>query len=65
MAEKDIETKNLESYPDVFADIFNVLLFKEDRIQPSQLKDGQTETIYKDASGKNKQQNRDEVNDPT
>ena len=34
-------------YNDVFADILNVLLFKYDYINPNELKDGDTESIYK------------------
>ena len=47
MAEKDIIEKKLEDYNYVFADILNVLLFEYDYINPEELIDGDTESIYK------------------
>ncbi|MBR2214558.1 MAG: Rpn family recombination-promoting nuclease/putative transposase [Selenomonadaceae bacterium] len=50
MAEKDITQKRLEDYPDVFADIFNVLLFKgEQVIKPTEedLEPALPRSIYK------------------
>lgn len=55
---KDIAEKKLEDYPDVFADIFNVLLFKEDFIKPEQLESGPTASIYK-AKNLSRVQDRD------
>lgn len=39
MAAKDIAEKLLEEHNDVFADIFNVLLFKKDFVNPEELSD--------------------------
>ncbi len=43
MGEKDLSTKYLETYNDVFADIFNVLVFHEDYVEEALLMDGSTE----------------------
>ena len=53
MAEKDIAEKLLEEHNDVFADIFNVLLFKKDFVNPEELSDAPTEFHYwtKDQKG--------------
>lgn len=59
MAEKDLAEKKLEAYAEVFADIFNVLLFKKEIIKPEQLLDGPTESVYKAESGSLKGQYRD------
>lgn len=61
MAQKDLAEKKLEDYGDVFADIYNILLFKEDLIQPDQLQAGVTESIYKSATDQWKEQRRDTV----
>ena len=45
--EKDKAEKYLEAYPDVFADITNVLLLKRQVIRPEELRDGPTQSIYK------------------
>lgn len=59
IGEKDTSEKYLEAYPDVFADIYNTLLFKEKLIQQDLLSDGVTETIYKAEQGNYRYQNRD------
>ena len=59
MGEKDKTEKYLESYNDVFADIFNVLVFEENVIAPNTLINAGTETIYKSKDGKLKNQFRD------
>ncbi|MBQ3544957.1 MAG: Rpn family recombination-promoting nuclease/putative transposase [Lachnospiraceae bacterium] len=59
MGEKDKTEKYLEAYNDVFADIFNVLVFEEDIIIPDSLVNAGTETIYKSKDGKLKNQLRD------
>lgn len=59
MGEKDVNTKYLESYNDVFADIFNVLLFHDNYIEESQLLDGPTETQYKVEDGNLNTHHRD------
>lgn len=48
---KDRAGKYLEAYPDVFADIVNVLLFGEQAIAPENLLDGPTEAVYKAENG--------------
>lgn len=60
MAEKDTGEKYLEEYPDVFADIVNVLLLEGEYIRPEELYDGPTESIYKAENGIDiKEQRRD------
>lgn len=60
MAEKDLGEKYLEEYPDVFADIVNVLLLGEDYVAPEDLYNGPTESIYKAENGADiKEQRRD------
>lgn len=51
MAEKDKTEKVLEDYNDVFADIYNTLLFKEPFLKKDQLDYGPTESIYKTEIG--------------
>lgn len=54
LMQKDVNSKLLEAQNDVFADIFNHLLFNDDeaaKIVPEQLKDEPTETFYHDADG--------------
>ena len=61
MAEKDITQKLLADYPDVFADIFNVLLFNGKQvIKPTEedLQPAQPHSIYK-MDGKLHEQERD------
>lgn len=54
MAEKDLTSKMLESEPDVFADIFNTLLFQDESAQivdpASRLSDSPTEGFYYDSN---------------
>lgn len=58
--EKDRLEKYLEAYPDVFADIVNVLLFGENIVRPEDLYDGPTEAVYKAESGQEfREQRRD------
>ncbi|MFG6395281.1 MAG: Rpn family recombination-promoting nuclease/putative transposase [Lachnospiraceae bacterium] len=59
MADKDKTEKKLEDYNDVFADILNVLLFKENLIKQENLKNGPTESVYKAAGGGLRGQFRD------
>lgn len=59
MSKKDLSEKKLEAYADVFADIFNVLLFKKELIKPEQLLDGPTESVYKAEEGELHGQYRD------
>lgn len=62
MAEKDKITKLLEDYPEVFADIINVLLFHGERlIDPDNISDGPTVSRYKDADERIREHIRDTV----
>ena len=56
---KDKAEKYLENYPDVFADIYNVLLYGERRLKPENLIAGPTEAIYKAENGAMHEQRRD------
>ncbi|MDD3402273.1 MAG: Rpn family recombination-promoting nuclease/putative transposase [Hespellia sp.] len=57
---KDHAGKYLEEYPDVFADIFNVLVFRKVLIDPKNLLQGPTESIYKAENGRSfREQRRD------
>lgn len=47
MADKDLAEKYLESFSDVFADIYNVLLFRKEILLEEGLEEGPTESIYK------------------
>ncbi len=59
MAEKDLATKYLEDYNDVFADIVNVLLYRGKQIVlAEQLTEAGTESQYK-SDGQVHQQTRD------
>ena len=51
--------KLLEEYNDVFADIYNVLLFKKNVIDEKRLRDGTTESVYKADTGEYRDQRRD------
>ena len=59
MGQKDIIEKELEDYNDVFADIYNVLVFEDEVIDETRLRDGTTESRYKDDGGMNRDQRRD------
>lgn len=59
MAEKDMLEKKLEDRNDVFADIWNTLLFRKKVLQESKLRSGPTESIYKSDAGKLQEQRRD------
>ena len=59
MGQKDITEKQLEDYNDVFADIYNVLVFEKNVIDATYLQDGATESRYKDDKGVNRDQRRD------
>ena len=58
MGEKDITQKELEAFNDVFADVFNALLFKENFIEPEKLKFGVTNAIV-ETQKKKKEKFRD------
>lgn len=59
MGTKDHSEKLLEDHNDVFADIYNTLLFKEDFLDPAKLVSGPTASIYKAADGDTAEQIRD------
>lgn len=59
MCRMDRSEKYLESYPDVFADIYNVLLYGRDVIKPDRLVQGPTEAVYKAETGDMREQRRD------
>ena len=60
MGEKDITEKLLEDYPDVFADIFNVLLFDGEKlIKEDELSESMVHSQYKAEDGKLHELERD------
>lgn len=59
MGEKDFAQKRLEDYNDVFADIHNVLVFHEKRMDERRLHRGATESVYKAETHKLREQRRD------
>lgn len=59
MAEKDLSGKKIEDYNDVFADIYNTLLFGRKYLDPDRLKAGPTESIYKTDKKNLNEQRRD------
>lgn len=59
MSEKDHTEKILEDFNDVFADIFNTLVFKEKYLREDKLYPGPTESIYKAATNGTAEQRRD------
>lgn len=62
MGQKDIVEKVLEDYPDVFADIVNVLLFHGEQIvKEEELQQTQTRSQYKADDSKLHEQERDNL----
>ena len=62
MAEKDLSEKSLEEYPDVFADIFNSLVFRGKKIlKPENLRQIPTESVFQSGKKGWKQLYRDVV----
>lgn len=59
MAEKDLASKKIEDYNEVFADIYNTLLFGEQVLVPDRLKSGSTESVYKTDNRDLNSQSRD------
>lgn len=59
MARKDLTTKKLESHTDVFATIFNSLLFESKLIKPQNLSHIPTEEIVEDVDGSFRSLSRD------
>ena len=57
--QKDKSEKILEDYNDVFADIYNVLVFDKKYLDENGLEAGPTESIYKAEEGDLKEQRRD------
>ena len=58
MGQKDLREKLLEDYEDVFSDIFNGLLFKENVIEKQYLKSDKVESVYKAEMGNYRDQFR-------
>ena len=65
MGQKDLTGKLLEDYEDVFSDIFNVLVFKNNVIKQQYLKARATESIYKAENGNYRDQFRDVLKEYT
>lgn len=61
MGQKDLREKLLEDYEDVFSDIFNGLLFKENVIEKQYLKSDNVESVYKAEMGNYRDQFRDVI----
>jgi len=61
LADKDLAEKYLESFSDVFADIYNVLLFRKEILLEEGLEEGPTESIYKVEENNFRNQFRDTV----
>lgn len=59
MGQKDMTEKLLEEYNDVFADIYNVLVFGQEVLDEERLRDGTTESVYKAEDGEYREQRRD------
>lgn len=60
MGQKDLPEKNLESFPDVFADIVNVLLYEgTEMVTAENLRPAPTETFYYSQLGKMRNQFHD------
>lgn len=59
MDQKDMTEKLLEEYNDVFADIYNVLVFGQEVLDEDRLRDGTTESVYKAEGGEYREQRRD------
>lgn len=60
MAQKDLSEKNLEAYPDVFADTVNALLYQGEQIVCAEnLQSAPTETFYKSNGGRLRNQFHD------
>lgn len=59
MGEKDLAGKRLEDYNDVFADIYNVLVFRERRLEENRLHSGQKSSVYKSDGDRLREQHRD------
>lgn len=59
MGQKDKREKLLEDYEDVFSDIFNVLVFKDNVVKQQYLRDSSTVSMYKAENGNYREQLRD------
>lgn len=60
--QKDKAAKRLEIHNDVFADVFNTLLFKEKIIQPDELKPGVTNVLIHSKTDRQDDASEDKVN---
>ena len=60
MGQKDLTQKHLESYPDVFADVINALLYEgKEIVKPEELQPAPTETFYRSKEGRLRNQFQD------
>ena len=60
MGQKDLAEKNLEDYPDVFADVINVLAYEGKAVvMEENLQAAPTETLYLSKKGKMRNQFHD------
>ena len=65
MGQKDLREKLLEDCEDVFSDIFNVLVFKDNIIKVQYLKASATESTYKSETKEQRGQYRDVLKEYT
>lgn len=65
MGQKDLREKLLEDYEDVFSDIFNVLVFKDNVIKKQCLRASSTESVYKSETKEYRGQYRDVLKEYT
>lgn len=65
MGQKDLREKLLEDYEDVFSDIFNVLVFKDNVIKKQYLRASATESVYKSETKEYRGQYRDVLKEYT
>lgn len=61
MGKKDLIERRLENYNDVFADIFNTLLFEKGFLEQEYLEDESTVSFYRDAKDVLREQGRDVI----
>ena len=65
MGQKDLREKLLEDYEDVFSDIFNVLVFRDNVIRQQYLRTSATESVYKSETKEYRGQYRDVLKEYT
>ena len=65
MGQKDLREKLLEDYEDVFSDIFNVLVFRDNVTRQQYLRTSATESVYKSETKEYRGQYRDVLKEYT